>query len=947
MTRNVSKSNRLSLFDELNGVPASQARRYELNLEVEPSTQGANSALNATGISDKATPQDFLSEVAADPSGLTTTAQNQESEEQGAPQVGLPPLFAKNDPFAGPVADGTPSLVHRLLQGDKLRPEPRLCGCPSCSTLRVSGTAVGTASTAVAAAGTVAALSLLDTFKLHSNPLATKSIYLDFDGYLIAAGSAWSNIYNGGTTINAPAWSIDADPTSFNDAERAVIQGIWQRVAEDFAPFNINVTTEYLGEGYLTRSDSSDQVFGTRALISPISSYFGYFGGIAFVDVFAYVGDDFKPALIFPENLGPNDEKDIAEAISHEVGHNLGLSHDGDAIWDYYPGQGSGETGWAPIMGSSYDQPLSQWSQGEYAGANQKEDDLAIISGNTNGFGYRTDAAGNNALSAATLTVAGANATTSFLVDVFQFGIIETRTDLDWYAFSTGVGTISLSVRAITQAFINTGSSFLNSYVTATAGSSNLDIWAGLYAADGTTLLSWSNPLEGLGASFSYNITTAGTYYLAIDGVGKDGPLTTGYTDYGSLGQYLISGTLVTTRPIMPLLSFSTSPQTVVEGQSASVTYTVRLSEASPLAVSVAYATANGTAAAGSDYTASSGTLEFAAGETSKTITINLLNDSLNEPNETFTLSLSAPTNAALGSASSVTTTLKDAPVVPTLTLAADTGLDPTDGITANGTVLIEGLQTSATWQYSTDGGSSWINGTGTSFRLTGTGPRSVIARQQDQAGDLSPASAPLSFSLTGDAGLRLSAGFAQLIYVAYYGRPADPGGLAFWNDVLHTNAVSYAPRLGDGLTGSEFDSYNRIVNDFGNSTEAINLLAGLTNQQKVYQVYQFCFNRDAETDPITGVNYWVGQLDQGNVSLAQLAIEVALGAQANDIVVLSNKIRSADSFTDAIDTPAESSAFTGEAARLYGIDYLRPFGEDAAGPSLGADALGQFVGSV
>jgi hypothetical protein len=548
--------------------------------------------------------------------------------------------------------------------------------------------------------------------------------------------------------------------------------------------------------------------------------------------VFAFVGDDFKPgALIFPEHLGPNNEKAIAETISHEVGHNLGLSHDGDAIWDYYNGQGSGETGWAPIMGSSYYQPLSQWSQGEYAGANQKEDDLAIISGNTNGFGYRTDAAGNNALSAATLTVAGANAATSSLVDVFQFGIIDNRTDLDWYAFSTGVGTISLSVGAITQAFINTGTSFLNSYVTAPAGSSNLDIWAGLYAADGTTLLSWSNPLEGLGASFSYNITTAGTYYLAIDGVGKDDPLTAGYTDYGSLGQYLISGTLVSTRP--------------------------------------------------------------------------------------------------------------------TLTLSADTGLDPTDGITANGTVLIEGLQTNATWQYSTDGGSSWINGTGTSFSLTGTGPRSVIARQQDQAGNLSPDSAPLSFSITGDAGLLLSAGFAQLIYVAYYGRPADPGGPSFWNDVLDTNAVSYAPRLGDGLTGSEFDAYNSIVNDFGNSTEAINLLAGLTNQQKVYQVYQFCFNRDAETDPITGVNYWVDQLDQGNVSLAQLAIEVALGAQANDIVVLSNKIRSADSFTDAIDTPAESSAFTGEAARLYGIEYLKSFGADAAGPSLGADALAQFLGSV
>ncbi|MGL5035684.1 MAG: hypothetical protein ACRC6M_18010, partial [Microcystaceae cyanobacterium] len=85
--------------------------------------------------------------------------------------------------------------------------------------------------------------SLSNTFLLHSNPSATKTIYLDFNGHILPAGSAWANGYNGGNAINAPAWSLDADTTTFSDAERSIIQGIWQRVAEDFAPFDVNVTT--------------------------------------------------------------------------------------------------------------------------------------------------------------------------------------------------------------------------------------------------------------------------------------------------------------------------------------------------------------------------------------------------------------------------------------------------------------------------------------------------------------------------------------------------------------------------------------------------------------------------------------------------------------------------------------------------------------------------------
>ncbi|MFC4785338.1 hypothetical protein ACT8ZV_12745 [Nocardioides sp. MAHUQ-72] len=61
--------------------------------------------------------------------------------------------------------------------------------------------------------------------------------------------------------------------------------------------------------------------------------------------------------------------------VSYEVGHNFGLLHDGNAH-DYYA---SGHGSWAPIMGAGFDRPVTQWSHGDHAGANNQQDDLAVI----------------------------------------------------------------------------------------------------------------------------------------------------------------------------------------------------------------------------------------------------------------------------------------------------------------------------------------------------------------------------------------------------------------------------------------------------------------------------------------------------------------------------------------------------------------------------------------
>lgn len=368
---------------------------------------------------------------------------------------------------------------------------------------------------------------LADTFRLHSRPGAKRIIYLDFDGHVIS-GTGWNSTYNAGRDIVAPPWDIDGSPATFGDVERTRIQQIWQRVAEDYAPFDVDVTTELGSESQITRSGTSDEYYGTRVLISAISSYFGHYGGIAYVGVFDDVGDTYKPALVFPENLGPNGEKYIAEAASHEAGHNLGLSHDGTSTTGYYEGHGSGVTGWAPIMGAGYYKNLTQWSKGEYSGANNKQDDLAVMQ--AYGLPVRADDHGNTAVSASYFPAG---------VQLSVSGVIERQTDTDVFAFTTGAGVISINV------------------LVADLGA-NLDMIVELRDANGN-LLATHNPVDQLGATLNYSVP-AGTYFLHVRGAGFGDPLT-GYSAYGSLGQYWILGTVIDpSGTVAPVANASANP---------------------------------------------------------------------------------------------------------------------------------------------------------------------------------------------------------------------------------------------------------------------------------------------------------------------------------------------------------------------------------------------------
>lgn len=120
-----------------------------------------------------------------------------------------------------------------------------------------------------------------------------------------------------------------------------------------------------------------------------------------------------------------------------------------------------------------------------------------------------------------------------------------------------------------------------------------------------------------------------------------------------------------------------------------------------------------------------------------------------------------------------------------------------------------------------------------------------------------------------------------QLMYVAYYGRPADPGGLTFWADSFDASA---------DLTAQ--------LAEFGNSQEFIDGFGTLSSSELINGLYQQLFNRDADSG---GLSFYTDLLSSGAATLASIAKDIAVGALGSDKTLIDNKVAVANYFTEQV----------------------------------------------
>jgi hypothetical protein len=165
---------------------------------------------------------------------------------------------------------------------------------------------------------------------------------------------------------------------------------------------------------------------------------------------------------------------------------------------------------------------------------------------------------------------------------------------------------------------------------------------------------------------------------------------------------YLLNGVPISGGPNQPPpLTLSIDDASTVEGNSGTkdLPFTVRLSAASASPVTVAYATADRTANAGSDYLGTSGALTFEPGATSKTLTVKIVGDTTVEPDETFAVNLSAPLGAILGRAQATGTIVNDdAPPPPPGGISASVTYQVTSdwGSGFNGQITVRNTSTTS-----------------------------------------------------------------------------------------------------------------------------------------------------------------------------------------------------------------------------------------------------------
>jgi hypothetical protein len=395
---------------------------------------------------------------------------------------------------------------------------------------------------------------------LHSYEGASKTLYLNFLGNDVTTD--WKTAKGDVTGVVTHTFDIDGDPNQFSGTEQDMIRHIWEIVAEDFAPFDIDVTTVYAGtfENGKALQVAIGDTNRDEFLATGISKLNGFVDD-AGIPVLALPTNIQRQMAIraaqaalnsdaFPEEeiiaqymdqVGWETMVGIGNTVSHEAGHAFGMQHDRAANGGEYD---NGTDTWTPIMGSNLPTDRHTWSKHAWDSrvtetGNEPiyDDALQIL---TEVLGLRADDHGDSNELATPMTEV--NPGFSFV----QSGIIGTMEDKDVFSFRVELAA-TYRIRVDVASFGNLDSRFTLSTAAGIVGVVN--------DHSGDRVLDEESGLRQIGdgvldEEFGFRLEPGTEYFLQVDSNGI----------YGDLGKYEVSVTWVV-REIEPLPEMPTFPE--------------------------------------------------------------------------------------------------------------------------------------------------------------------------------------------------------------------------------------------------------------------------------------------------------------------------------------------------------------------------------------------------